>query len=113
VWLPLHLHGVAAFRQALAEKLELTSRVHERLKRVDALDVPWEPQLSIVAFRPKNGGNEAARALLDRINNSKRVYLSSTEINGDVYLRVCILSHRTDRARIDEAIDIIESAVDA
>lgn len=112
VWLPLHLHGVAAFRRALAEKLELTTLVYERLKEIDRLDVPWEPQLSIVAFRPKDGGNQAARALLDRINDSKRVYLSSTEIDGSVYLRVCILSHRTDRARIEEAVRIIESALD-
>ena len=113
VWLPLHLHGVGAFRRALSEKLELTTVVYERLKNVDALDVPWEPQLSIVAFRPKDGSNDDARALLDRINGSKRVYLSPTEIEGRVYLRVCILSHRTDRARIDEAVEIIESAVDA
>ena len=111
VWLPLHLHGVQAFRDALTEKLELTRLVYDRLRDVEGLDLPWEPELSIVAFRPKNGGNEAAHALLERINAGRRVYLSSTVIDGDVYLRVCILSHRTDLARIEETVDIIAEAV--
>ena len=112
VWLPLHLHGVSAFRRALAEKLELTKVVYERLKQVDGLDVPWEPQLSIVAFRPKEGTNDQTRAMLDRINGTQRISLSSTEIDGHAYIRVCILSHRTDRTRIEEAIEIIESSLD-
>jgi aromatic-L-amino-acid/L-tryptophan decarboxylase len=110
VWLPLHLHGVAAFRRALAEKLELTDLLYERLKQNQMLEVPWEPQLSTVAFRPRGGTDEDARALLERINATKRVYLSSTGIAGHVYLRACILSHRTDRARIEEAAEIIAEA---
>jgi hypothetical protein len=50
---------------------------------------------------------------LKRINDGKRVYLSPTEIDGTVYLRVCILSHRTDLARIEEAIAIIKEAAAA
>ena len=111
VWLPLHLHGVRAFRRALSEKLELTRFVFDELKDVPGLDIPWEPQLSIVAFRPSSGGNEEARRMLARINASKRVFLSSTEIDNKVYLRVCILSHRTDLARITEAVEIIKEAV--
>jgi aromatic-L-amino-acid decarboxylase len=111
VWLPLHVHGVAAFRRALSEKLALTRVVYERLKAMEGLDVPWEPQLSIVAFRPKDASNEQTRALLKRINDSKRVYLSPTEIAGNVFIRVCILSHRTDRARIEEAVEIIGCAL--
>lgn len=110
VWLPLHLHGVDAFRRALAEKLELARFVYEELSQVPELDVPWEPELSIVAFKPKIGGNERAREVLQRINDSKRVYLSPTEIDGTVYLRVCVLSHRTDLARIEEAVEIIREA---
>lgn len=110
VWLPLHLHGVSAFRRALDEKLELARFVYDELSQAPELDVPWEPQLSIVAFKPKNGDNERTRAMLERINDSKRVYLSSTEIDGTVYIRVCVLSHRTDLARIEEAVEIIRNA---
>jgi aromatic-L-amino-acid decarboxylase len=110
VWLPLHLHGVNAFRRALDEKLVLARRVYEALLQSPELDVPWEPDLSIVAFRPSSGGNEAAQRLLDTINESRRIFLSSTSIEGKQYLRVCVLSHRTDSDRIDEGIEIIQKA---
>jgi aromatic-L-amino-acid/L-tryptophan decarboxylase len=110
VWLPLHLHGVNAFRQALEEKLVLARRVYNALVESAELEVPWEPDLSIVAFRPRHGGDAAAQQLLDTINESRRIFLSSTSIDGKMYLRVCVLSHRTDADRIEEAIEIIQKA---
>ena len=42
LWLPLHLHGVDTFVQALDEKLDLAGRAYQRLTEVPALDVPVE-----------------------------------------------------------------------
>ena len=109
LWLPLKLHGAAAFRQALDEKLDLTRFLYEELVRVPELEVPWEPQLTVVAFRSRTG-DEASRRLLERINASKRVFLSSTMIDGRFIVRACIVSHRTHRDRIEEAVDIIRTA---
>ncbi|MDQ3981876.1 MAG: aminotransferase class I/II-fold pyridoxal phosphate-dependent enzyme [Actinomycetota bacterium] len=109
VWVPLHLHGVGAFRRALDEKLDLARKVYDALADVDDLDVPWEPPLSIVAFKSRRG-NDATARILQEVNASKRVYLSGTELDGDRYLRVAVLSHRTDEGRIDEAIEIISKA---
>jgi aromatic-L-amino-acid decarboxylase len=120
VWLPLQLHGVAAFRDALDEKLDLASVAYDGLRRDARLDLPWEPELSIVAFRlarrPGRGveeENDRNRAFLDRINASKRVFLSSTMVDDRFTLRIAILSHRTHRERIDEAIEIIRDAASA
>ncbi|HEV2754324.1 MAG TPA: aminotransferase class V-fold PLP-dependent enzyme [Actinomycetota bacterium] len=112
VWVPLHLHGVGAFRRALDEKLDLARKVYDALCDSDDLDVPWEPQLSIVAFKSRRG-NDATDRLLDEVNASKRVYLSATELGGERYVRVAVLSHRTDESRIDEAIEIISKAAAA
>lgn len=113
VWLPLRLHGVGAFRAALDEKLDLARHLYESLASMPGFEVPWEPQLTVVPFRyvPGSGNADAANArLLDRINASKRVFLSSTMLRGDYMLRPCIVNHRTHRDRIDEAIEIIRSA---
>src|SRR5699024_4466475 len=50
VWLPLQLHGVAAFRDALDEKLDLARHAHDMLAKHPALDVPESPELSTVVF---------------------------------------------------------------
>jgi aromatic-L-amino-acid decarboxylase len=110
VWFPLKLHGVSAFREALDEKLDLAEHLYEGLKAVPELELPWQPELTVVPFRLRDGDDEANRRLLDAINASKRVFLSSTVVEGRFTLRACILSHRTHRDRIDECIEIVERA---
>ena len=116
VWLPLKLHGLGAFRDALDEKLDLTRVLYEGLEETPGFELPWEPQLTVVPFRyrPQAGdGDMFNRRLLATINASKRVFLSSTMIDGRFTIRACIVSHRTHRDRIDEALDIIRrSAAD-
>jgi len=114
VWLPIKLHGLAAFREALDEKLDLARVAHEALLDIPGVEVPWDPELSVVAFRlsAQDGpdAEEANRRFLERINASRRVFLSSTKIRGRMFLRVCIVSHRTHRDRVDEAVSIIGRA---
>jgi aromatic-L-amino-acid decarboxylase len=58
-----------------------------------------------------HGGEEdRSRQLLERINATKRVFLSSTLIRGEYWLRVCIVSHRTHVDRIDECATIVRDA---
>lgn len=110
LWLPLHLHGTDTFVEALNEKMDLARVVYEELSAIPDLDVPWAPELSLVAFRP-HGPDEAAKALLDRINSSGRIWLSSATFRGHTYLRMCILSHRSHPERIHEGLQIIRAAV--
>ncbi len=116
VWLPLKLHGLAAFREALDEKLDLARVLYEGIRDAPGIVVPWEPELTVVAFRLEPDGasaaeaEEATRHLLERINASRRVFLSSTTIGGRMILRACVVSHRTHRDRIYEAVDIVRRA---
>jgi aromatic-L-amino-acid decarboxylase len=110
VWFPLVLHGVSAFRDALDEKLDLTTRLHTALSEVPAIEMGWAPQLTVVPFRLRAGDEAANRELLARINASKRVFLSSTMIRGEYWIRACIVSHRTHADRIDECAAIVREA---
>jgi aromatic-L-amino-acid decarboxylase len=110
VWLPIKLHGLSAFRDALDEKLDLARYVYEALRDEPGFDVPWEPDLSIVPFRYRfadGDQDEMNQRLLAEINGSKRVYLTSTMVGGRFTLRVCVLSHRSHRDRVEECVDII------
>ncbi len=107
IWLPLHLHGVAAFRAELDEKLDLAQDVRAALNAREDLEV-LESELSVVVFRSVHG-DEASERLLTGINDSGKFFLSSTRIDGRYTLRVCVLSHRTHREHIDEAIHLIDA----
>jgi aromatic-L-amino-acid decarboxylase len=113
VWLPLMLHGVEAFRVALDEKLDLTHLLYEALVDSPGFELPWKPDLTVIPFRyrpPSGDPEEFNRRLLERINASRRVFLSSTMIDGRFVIRACIVSFRTHRDRIEEAIQIIRSS---
>jgi len=110
VWLPLQLHGVAAFRAALDEKLDLAAHAYRSLRELPGLEVPWEPELSVLAFRHRDG-DDATRALLEQVNAAGRVFLSSTTIGGRFTIRLSILSVRTHADRVDEAVKLVAQAV--
>jgi aromatic-L-amino-acid decarboxylase len=112
LWLPLHLHGVAAFREALDEKLDLVAHAHQELSAEAALELPWVPDLSTVVFR-RRGDDAGNRDLLQRINGTRRVFLSSTQIGGRYTLRLCVLSHRTHHEHVAAAVAAIRDAAKA
>ena len=56
VWLPLKMHGIQPFRQALDEKLDLAAWATAELKKIPEVEIVAEPQLSIVAFRLNRPG---------------------------------------------------------
>ncbi|MCB9673343.1 MAG: aminotransferase class V-fold PLP-dependent enzyme [Alphaproteobacteria bacterium] len=112
MWLPLHLHGVAAFRDQLDEKLALTEIAYDTLRAHERLEVPWRPDLTVVVFRLAGRDDTTQLRLLDRINATQRVLLSSTRLEGSVYLRLTILSFRTHAGRVSEALEIISLAAD-
>lgn len=104
MWLPLHLHGVDAFRSTLDEKLDLAEYAFAELRDDPHLHVLGAPELSVVAFQHR-GGQTAE--LLRRVNAEARVFLSSTTIDDRYTGRICVLNYRTDRDRVDMAIDAV------
>jgi aromatic-L-amino-acid decarboxylase len=107
LWLPLMLHGIAAFREQLGEKLALARWAWESLREDPRFEMLDEPQLSVVAFRLRTSAQAADRLgpeLLRRVNARRRVFLSSTRIAGRYVLRICILSFRTHEDRVRDAV---------
>lgn len=112
VWLPLKLFGIEPFREQLDEKLDLIAVARDGLASIDGLEIVAEPELTILAFRHTTLDN---RALLDRINARKRVMLTPAIVrlngNDEFVIRVCIVSHRTHRDRIEMLLEDVRAAV--
>jgi aromatic-L-amino-acid decarboxylase len=106
VWLPLKMHGIGPFREALEEKLALARWASDELKAIPGIEILAEPQLSALAFRLNPGGlktdelNRLNRSLMKRINDRKRVLLTGTLLRGEFVIRICVLSFRTHRDRM-------------
>ncbi len=116
VWLPLKLHGVGPWRRNLDEKLDLASWASAELEKIPDVDVLARPQLSIVAFALSPAGLEGEeldrlnREFLEGINRRQRVVLTGTQLKGRFALRICVLSFRTHRDRMEMALEDIRQA---
>ncbi len=117
VWLPLKMHGIGPFRVALEEKLALARWAAEELKTIEGIEVVAEPQLSTLAFRLNLGGleiedlNRLNRRLMQAINDRKRVFLTGTKLGDWFVIRICVLSFRTHRDRMEVCMEDIRAAV--
>jgi len=124
IWLALMLHGAAAFRDALEEKLELTEYFHRELRtrHADRIELVDAPQLSVVPFRVHRREGESLtswdrrnQALMHQVNAAGRVFLSSTRlpvVDGMAFTnRICVLSFRTHREHIDACLDDLALAL--
>ncbi|HVR71996.1 MAG TPA: aminotransferase class I/II-fold pyridoxal phosphate-dependent enzyme [Vicinamibacteria bacterium] len=116
VWLPVKLLGIAPFRRALDEKLDLAAWAVAELRKVANVEIVAEPQLSLLAFRLVRPGLDPPatdalnRRFLDRINARRRVYLTGTLARGRFVLRICVLSFRTHADRMAEALEDVRAA---
>lgn len=118
LWLPIKLLGIAPFREALQEKLELARFAADEVRKMPGIEMIAEPELSLFAFRLSRPGmdGEALDRLngdfLKRINERKRVFLTGTRLGGRFTLRMCVLSFRTHRDRVEMAIEDIRRALE-
>ncbi len=110
MWLPLQVHGVAPFRDALTEKLLLARWAWQELARSEQFEVGPEPDLSVVTFRLK-GTDDANRRLLEAVHRDGRVFFSSTVIDGRFTLRLAIVSFRSHLDDIRLTLRVLEELV--
>jgi aromatic-L-amino-acid decarboxylase len=119
VWLPLKLHGLEPFIASLDEKLDLTRHALEGLRALPGMEILSEPVLSVLTFRLRPAGmadeacDELTRRLLERVQSHDRIFMTATTLAGAYALRLCILSYRTHRDRVDEALEIIRHEAEA
>lgn len=120
VWLPVKMHGIGVFEEQLEEKLVLARFAADRVRALPGIEMLAEPQLSLFAFRlvppgwegrPAEDLNRLNRSFLDRINARQRVFLTGTMLGDTFALRICVLSFRTHRERIEMALEDIEAAI--
>ncbi|NNF27376.1 MAG: aminotransferase class V-fold PLP-dependent enzyme [Gemmatimonadetes bacterium] len=115
LWLPLQLFGVAPFRACLSEKIWLTRYFYEKLHEIPHMELGPDPELSVCLFRHVPPGKDADAVnarLIEEIQSDGRVFLSSTHVNGNHWLRLAVLAFRTHRSTVDRALDVIRALVD-
>ena len=123
MWLPMKLLGAKPFREALDEKLQLARAACKAIEESEVPDlvIVVPPELSIFAFKlaPPGVVGGALDTLnvqfLETVHERGNVLLSPFRSidgrAGGLSLRMAVLSHRTDKAIVNQAVqDIVASA---
>lgn len=113
LWMSLQLFGVEAFQAALEEKMYLCQYFYERIKGM-GFEVGPFPSLSVCIYRWVEQGqdNDAINnALMKAVNEDGVTFISSTLIEGEVWLRLAVVSFRTHLWHVDHLIDILQKAL--
>jgi len=114
LWLSIRYHGLAAFRDAIAENLAQAQALAGLIEADPSLELLAPVELSAVCFRWSNGDgdalNELNEAILREVNQAGRAWLSNASVRGAVGLRACITNHRTTEEDIRAIVDEVLSA---
>jgi glutamate/tyrosine decarboxylase-like PLP-dependent enzyme len=113
LWLSLRYHGLRAFQQSIAEDLRLAHVLGRAIDAEPKLERLAPVALSAVCFRyvAAAGDLDALnRAILTRVTQRGRVYLSNAVIHGKFALRACVVNHRTTE---DDVLAVVSEVLAA
>jgi aromatic-L-amino-acid/L-tryptophan decarboxylase len=114
LWLSLRYFGLRAFQRSIAEDLRLAQVLADAIDADPKLERLAPVALSAVCFRYTADGDLDAlnRAILARVTQRGRVYLSNAVIHGQFALRACIVNHRTTEEDVLAIVSEVVAAAD-
>jgi len=115
VWMTLKAYGAQKIRQTIREDVDKAGYLADKINAEPYLELMAPAPLSIVCFRYCPPGaaraesefNEINDAIIHRIEQDGRVFLTGTRIGGETAMRVCFINHRTERKHIDELVEVV------
>lgn len=114
LWMVLQQIGVEGYRESISRDITLTQTLRERIRARDGFELAAVGPLSITCFRYAPSGvtdlNALNRDLIAHVHKAGRVFITSTELNGQVVLRACIVNFRMTENDLDILLDEIERA---
>ncbi|TML08049.1 MAG: hypothetical protein E6G41_03170, partial [Actinobacteria bacterium] len=99
LWISLHHFGVAAFRTAIDNCLDLAEYAQGQIEAAPELELMTPASLGIVTFRRHPAGvdddallDQMNAGIADAIQHQGDVFLSTGRVRGRLVLRLCILN---------------------
>ncbi|MGB5894489.1 MAG: pyridoxal-dependent decarboxylase [Ignavibacteriaceae bacterium] len=115
LWFIIRYFGVEGIRKRIAEHLRLANEFADWIDSHPDFERMAPTPFSVVCFRahPKNIDdrdklNALNEKLLDEINKTGKLFLSSTKLNGKFVIRIAISSIRTMEKNVLDAQQLIE-----
>ena len=108
--------GMAAFRRAIAQGMELSVQAEVYVRTSPVLEAMNIVTLGIVCFRVNPADEDLDEETLDKVNRTvlarmfwdDRAFMSSTMLRGKFALRMCIVNYTTTWDDVRETLEAVE-----
>ncbi len=106
LWFVIRHYGVEGLQYYIRKHIAIAQEFTEWVKLHSSFELIVDPPLNLVCFRHK-GGDEINQAILDDLNSSGKLYLTSTKLNQKLTLRMSIGQATTERIHVQQAWQLI------
>jgi glutamate/tyrosine decarboxylase-like PLP-dependent enzyme len=111
LWLAIKHIGLEGYRRLITRDINLAESLRKKIKSRADFELVAAGPLSVTCFRyvtPDSADLGALnRSILEIVQNTGDVYLTSTELNGEFVLRANIMNFRTTEPDLDFLLDTI------
>jgi glutamate/tyrosine decarboxylase-like PLP-dependent enzyme len=108
LWFSLATYGVAAYRKAVADNINVAHKIAEVIRKREDLQLVRKPELSIVVFEKKGWQLADYEAWSDRILKQGLGFVTPSSHLGKPNARFAIVNPRTDVKLLTQIIDSMD-----
>ncbi len=109
LWFVIRWFGVAGLQQKVRQHVALARECADWMEASPHLELAAPVHLNLICFRHRDG-DEASQRLLDRLNQSGKLFLTHTRLDDRLTLRMAIGQTNTQRRHVECAWDAIRQA---
>jgi aromatic-L-amino-acid decarboxylase len=106
LWTVIRWYGAEGLREHIRTGVALAQEFASWVAADERFEIVAPHPLALVTFRLR-AGDEATRALMERVNASGELYLTHTSVDGKVALRMSIGATLTERRHVKAAWDAL------
>ena len=116
LWFVIRNFGVEGLRALISEHIRIARRLAEWIDGDPELERLADVEFSTVVFRhrppgmPANKLDEHNATVLEKVNDTRQVYLSHTRVRGSYALRIAIGNIHTTEVHVRRAFDLVREA---
>ena len=112
LWFVLRHYGAEGLRHHIRRHVELAQAFASWVRNSDQFEIVAPAPLNLVCFAHRSG-NEFNQRLLERLNETGRIYLTHTILNKRYTLRFCVGQTHTDEVHVKSAWQLIQETAKA
>ncbi|MBZ0281539.1 MAG: amino acid decarboxylase [Anaerolineae bacterium] len=116
LWMVMQQIGVEGYRELISRDIALAKTLQAKIQTRQDFELVAAGSLSVTCFRyapagvPETVLAHLNRALLTTVQREGRAFITSTELNGKLVLRACIVNFRTTHHDLDILLDVLAEA---